>query len=129
MSGTTANLVNDTVQIDNGLDSIVVVKDLADIPGGATLDCSDDSLSDLKVIKAGHVIIKTNEGVYKPMPISGTGYGSKGGSDVFVGILKKSVLKDKPFAAIMTMGQMNKACSPYTLTSTEMNGLPNIQFI
>lgn len=128
MSGTTANLNNDTKVANDGLDAIVIQKDLADIEGGRTLDCSDESLASLDCIKAGHVIVKTSAGVYKPLAISGTGYGSIG-DDTAVGVLKKSVVKTQPFAAIMTIGQVNAAACPYTVDSTIKNALPHINFV
>ena len=128
MSGTTANLNNDTQVANDGLDAIVIQKDLADIEGGRTLDCTDSSLASLTVIKAGHVIVKTSAGVYKPLNISGTGYGSIG-DDTAVGVLKKSVVKAQPFAAIMTIGQVNANACPYTVDATIKSALPHINFV
>ena len=84
------------------------------------------------VLKAGHVIISvTADGVttYKPMPVSGSSYGSLPASHSYVGVLKASIPVKDPRAAIVTMGQVNAAASPYPLTSAMKNALSNIQFM
>lgn len=127
--GTIANLNNDTQVVNDGLDAIVIQKDLADIPGGVTLDCSGNTVQNLGVIKAGHVIVKTSGGVYKPLAIDGTGYGSIGETDTAVGILKKSVTVNQPLAAVLTIGQVNAAACPYTVSSAIKSALPHIYFV
>jgi hypothetical protein len=127
--GTIANLNNDTQVVNDGLDAIVIQNDLADIPGGVTLDCSGNTVKNLGVIKAGHVIVKTPGGVYKPLAIDGTGYGSIGNDDTAVGILKKSVTVKQPLAAVLTIGQVNAAACPYTVSGTIKSALPHIYFV
>jgi hypothetical protein len=67
----TANLNNDTVNVINGKDSIVIIDNFQSIRGGRTLDTTgfpDD------VIQAGHVIIEeTSSKNMKPMPVVGSG--------------------------------------------------------
>jgi hypothetical protein len=124
-----ANLTNEARQIDDGLDSIVIIKDLADIPGGRTLDVSGMA-SGTTVIKAGHIIMKDDtSGEYEPLGLSGTGYKSTTTGKTYVGVLKKSILLSRPLAAILTMGQVNATASPYAVTSTIKAALPNIQFL
>lgn len=124
-----SDLNRDTREVTSGLDGIVIIKALADIPGGRTLDVT--GITDT-VLKAGHVIISvTADGVttYKPMPVSGSSYGSLPASHSYVGVLKASIPVKDPRAAIVTMGQVNAAASPYPLTSAIKNALSNIQFM
>ena len=122
-----ANLNRDSYLIDDGNDYKVIVRDLADIPGGRTLDVS--SWSD-EVIRAGHVIKhNTSTDEYAPLGLSGTDYASLGENEEYAGVLKVSVLKARPLAAIMTMGEVNAAASPYAITSTIAAGLPQIKFL
>ena len=124
-----ANLIRENVAASDGLDSIVIVNCLGDIPGGRTLDVSDVA-SGTKVIKAGHIIISADAtGVCKPMPVSGTSYDSLPASHSYVGVLKASITVADPRAAIMTMGQVNAAASPYTVPDGAISALKNIQFI
>ena len=116
--------------IDTSKDCIVVVNALTDIPGGRTLDVSAVP-SELKVLKAGHMIVKSQAGEYKPLAVNseGTAYEAKGGTDEFVGVLKVSVLVSDARAAIVTSGQINAAASPYPVTSEIKAGLPRIEFL
>lgn len=125
----TTNLNRDIHEIQSGLDSIVIVKALGDIPGGRTLNV-EDVASDVKVIKAGHIIIaKDND--YKPMPVasSGEAYGSLPSGYSYVGVLKASVSVKDARAAILTIGQVNAAASPYPVTSAIKTTLSQIQFL
>lgn len=63
--------LNDTpVTFDDGNDSIVIRRCLADVPGGRTLDMTGFAPT---TIRKGHVIIKANAvgGEWKPMPVTG----------------------------------------------------------
>lgn len=129
MSKVTANLNRDGLEVQMGNNDIVIVKCLADIPGGRTLDVSVLP-SDTKVVKAGHIIIKDSEN-FKPLPLNnqGTGYASLPTGCSYVGVLKATVTTKDPRAAIMTQGQVNGAASPYEVTSTIKNNLPRIEFL
>ncbi|WP_183560677.1 hypothetical protein [Mucilaginibacter sp. SP1R1] len=60
------DLVDQGVQVNSSLDSIVIIKNDFSIPGGKALDVTGYLGS---VLNAGHVIIKeTATGNYKPMP-------------------------------------------------------------
>lgn len=125
----TANLTNDTYELSDGLDSIIVIKDLGDIPGGRTLNV-DSVASDVDVIKAGHIIMRDDtSGDYEPLAVSAGAYTTTTTGKTYIGVLKQTVLKTKAFAPILTMGQVNKDASPYEVTSTIKTALPNIQFI
>lgn len=129
MSKATANLNREGIKVHMGNDDIVIVKCLADLPGGRTLDVSGLS-SDTKVVKGGHIIIKDSENL-KPMPLNaqGNGYGSLPSGCSYVGVLKATVTKEDPRAAIMTQGQVNAAASPYPVTTAIKNALPRIEFL
>lgn len=123
------NLDRDSYLVDDGAESKVVIRDLADIPGGRALDVSNWSGD---VIKAGHIIKhNTVTDEYAPLGVAGTplAYASLDTNEEYAGVLKCSVLKDKAFGAILTMGEINAAASPYPVTSTIKSGLPQIKFL
>ena len=132
------NLNRDSVFVDDGNDSKVIIRDLADVPGGRALDVSG---WDEAVIRAGHIIkLTTATGEYAPLGISDGAYVSLEQGEEYGGVLKVTVLKAKPAAAkgqyirscvtaIMTMGEVNAAASPYPVTSTIKAGLPQIKFL
>ena len=125
----TANLNKVNAVYDDGLDSIVIVNCLGDIPGGRTLDMTGWTP---ETVKAGHVIIQNNTTkVCKPLGLNeaGNAYGSIPEGNTCIGVLKVSVLKSDARAAIMTIGQVKEAACPYPLTSTIKNKLSMIQFI
>lgn len=124
----TANLNRDKVAVDDGNDSIVIVNDLGDIPGGRTLDVSSVA-SGTKEIRAGHIIITKANGEYAPLGVSSGAYASLSSGEAYAGVLKHSVTVEDPRAAILTIGQVNAAASPYPVTDTIKNGLPRIQFL
>lgn len=126
-----ANLNKEGMGIE-GFDSIIIVKDLGDIPGGVTLDVS--SVTD-NVIKSGHVLVqnKTTKAV-KPLGITTGAYDSIDSStEEYYGILKYSVLKSAPMASVLRIGTVNAAAAAKFVgaeyTSTIKAGLPHIDFI
>lgn len=128
----TSNLGRKTKEINDSLDSIVIVNALGDIPGGRTLDVSDVP-SGTTVIAAGHVIVKTSDGKHKPLGVTNGAYSSLAEGESYAGILKASVLVNDPRAAILTIGQVNAAAAknavgaPYT--DAIKSGLSHIQFL
>lgn len=124
-----ANLVKEKMTITGGNDSIVIVNDLGDIPGGRTLDVTNVA-EGTTVLKAGHIIIE-KDGVMKPMPLNsgGTAYASLPSNHNYVGVLKNSIPVSDPRAAIMTMGQVNQAACPFAIPSGAKSALVNIQWL
>jgi hypothetical protein len=115
MSGTTANINNTSDQFDTSKDSVVIVANFETIPGGKTLDTTGFSPA---VIPAGHLVIEeTSTGVLKPMPISGANYGSLPASHTYKGVVVSSIMTNKPFAAVMVRGTVNKNASYYGIAS------------
>lgn len=122
----TVSLNRDNYLIDDGNDSKVVITDLAGIPGGRALDMTGWTPD---VVKAGHIIKQTASGEYAPLGVSDGAYVSLSDGESYAGVLKVSILKDKPMAAILTMGEINAAASPYPVTDTIKAGLPQIKFL
>lgn len=122
----TGNLANEPYVVSDGNDSIVIIKDLADVAGGRTLNCAGFS----GVIKAGHIIVKDNaSGDYEPLAVAEGAYTTNTEGKTFVGVLKATISVERPFAAITTIGQVNAVASPYEVTSAIKQGLPRIEFI
>lgn len=122
----TVNLNRDEYVINDGNAGKVIIRDLADIPGGRALDVSNWSDD---TILSGHIIIKTAAGEFAPLGVSEGAYASLESGEEYAGVLKVAVLKSKPFAAIMTIGEVNAAASPYPVTSDIKAGLPQIKFL
>jgi hypothetical protein len=112
----TANLNNDSVSLDTGNDSIVIVEYISGKVGGATLDVTDWTPD---VIPRGHVIIQeTATGNLKPFPISGSAYGALPSlHTISPYVMDNSVLKTKPFAGLMDRGTVNPSAQAYTISS------------
>ena len=127
---TYASLNRDSYLIDDGNDSKVIIRNLAAIPGGVTLDMTGWTPD---YVRAGHIIKhNTSTGVYSPLGITGSEndtYASLEANEEYAGVLITSVLKSKPFAPVMVIGAVNAAASPYAVTSTIKSGLPRIEFL
>lgn len=121
------NLNRTPEHFEDGNDSIVIVRDLGDIPGGRSLDVTEVTED---VIRAGHILISndTTKDV-KPLGVSGSAYSAKPSGWSYIGVLKHSVLKTDARAAILTIGQVNAAACPYPITADIKSGLPHIQFL
>lgn len=131
MAGTTASLNLTSQQVDTSWDEIVIIDEIEGIPGGKTLDVTGFAPD---YVRAGHIIIEeTATGVLKPMPISGTAYGSLPASHTYKGINKTTVLTSQPFAAIMIRGSVNQVAfvnsGGYTpVPPAAVTALPLIRF-
>lgn len=96
-----------------GLDSVVIRKFISGIPGGRTLDCNGVAET---ILSAGHVIIKTQEGNYAPMPVADGKYAALPSGASYVGVLVSSIPVKNPAAAIMVDGIVNSEVLPYAMT-------------
>lgn len=100
-----------------GRDSLVVIKDNGDIPGGVTLDVSEYIAHhpDEEYLRAGHPIGLRIGGAglrsYHPLAIANTGAGQVYSGDA-VGVLKRSVRIDRPVAAVLVQGVVNASACP-----------------
>lgn len=123
-----SNLNKEKVEI-GGLGGIVIINDLGDVPGGRTLDVSGVAAG-TTALKAGHIIIqKTEDSSYAPLGVSGEAYATLPEGYTYAGVLKADILVSDPRAAILTIGQVNAAASPYPVTAAIKEGLPLVQFL
>ncbi len=142
------NLTSKKTSLAFGKDGIIVQKFIAGIKGGRTLVVDNYPVD---VIFAGTPVIVAN-GIYKPFPLvqkTETVDGEtvpvtdEDGNPVYVlgtlpsgyayaGILYKSILKTKPAASIMTIGQVNEEALYYSIASIKSAltaACPHIEFI
>ena len=133
--GKQANLNQEGMRIDSANDSIVIRKYGAGITGGRTLDM-ENFPSDLKCIRAGHVVIRstTDETDYKPMPVAsgGEAYASLPSGYEYVGVVVATKPVDYPLVGIMYAGEVNDIASPYPVTSIKAalkTALPSLVFM
>ena len=133
--GKQANLNQEGMRIDSANDSIVIRKYGAGITGGRTLDM-ENFPSNLKVIRAGHVVIRstTDETDYKPMPVNqaGDGYASLPANHEYVGVVVATKPVDYPLVGIMYAGEVNDVASPYPVDSIKAalkTALPGLVFM
>lgn len=120
---------DESVRLNTTLDTVTIIKCLEQIVGGRVLDTKDFKP---EVIHAGHIIIRDQQNgkEYKPMPVNsdGTAYESLPSNHDVVGVAYCTILKSKPLASIMVRGAVNKASSPYPVTSELEEALPLIRF-
>ena len=122
-----ANLTTSRTEINDGLDAIVFQQALGGVPGGRTLDTSGITET---AVKAGHIIIvETATGNHKPLAITGGAYATLPAGHSYVGVLRYSVPKSDPRAAIVTIGQVNTKACPAPVTEAIKSGLPQIKFV
>lgn len=122
-----ANLNRDSYLINDDNENKVIVTNLGDIPGGRTLDMSAWNED---VLHAGHVIkYNSSTGEYAPLGVTSGAYAALGANEEYAGVLKASLLKSKPLAAILTVGQVNALACPYPITAAIVLGLPQIKFL
>lgn len=125
----TANLTREKIELNDGLDSIVVVQAISQIPGGRTLDVSGLA-ANVESVKSGHVlVIDTKTKAVSPLGITDGAYETLPTGKKYYGVLKASVLKRDPRAAIITAGQINVAASPAPVTDVIKAGLPLIHWL
>lgn len=111
------DLVDDTINIDNSKDSIVIIHNQFCIPGGKALDVTGFAPD---VINAGHILIKeTATGNYKPMPLNAgaTAYAALPADHVYAGVLVATILKKRPSAGVMIEGYVNEVASPFSVAT------------
>lgn len=113
--GAKANLAVKTEAVGFGLDSVVIAHYVGGIEGGRSLDVADFPDD---VIHAGHIVIRSTEDetLFKPMPVSGEAYAALPEGFEYVGVVRSSILKEAPLAAIMNSGRVNDAAMHYPIT-------------
>lgn len=132
-----STLSKEKTYVGDGNDSIVIVNDLGDVPGGRTLantKSADADGNDIDYIPAGVPVFMDEDGEFYAY-IHGLGNGNEvDPSDAMpIGIIKKSVLLSDPRAAIMTIGQVNGAAMQGGSDSEYVGDLkeyfPRIEFL
>ena len=118
------NLTDTSKLYDDGMDSIVIQKYDAGIPGGVVLDVSLEP-SEEKVIEAGRIIFTNGNGSYAPSTITDNAQATPAGYTSPIGILSHSILKSSPIAPVMTRGQVNGSALIYQISSTVLTALKN----
>lgn len=109
-----ADLIYGEKVYDDGMDSVVIRRYNAGVTGGRTLNM--DGFPD-DVVRAGHIVIyDTETGDYKPMPVQEGKYASLPAKHEYSGIVVASKPSDKPFVAIMTVGEVNETACTYAPT-------------
>lgn len=130
MEFTNVELTEERKTVDFGMDAVVCPLFISGIRGGRSLDLTGFTGTELR---AGHVIVKdTQKGVYKPMPVTGSAYGTLPENHEYVGILYKSIPVAAPMASIMTNGEVNSKAAPYPMTTileAFKAACPNITFV
>lgn len=133
--GAQANLNQEGMRIDSANDSIVIRHYGVGIKGGRTLDMSGFP-SDLKCIRAGHVVIRStsDETLYKPMPVAagGKSYAALPEGYEYAGVVVATKPVDYPLVGIMYDGEVNDVASPYPVTSIKAalkTALPGLVFM
>ena len=115
--GAQANLNQEGMRIDSANDSIVIRNYGAGIKGGRTLDMTDFP-SDLKCIRAGHIVIRSTEDetLYKPMPVAsgGAAYASLPNGYEYVGVVVATKPVDYPLVGIMYAGESHPCKQRYS---------------
>ena len=125
----TTNLNQKNIEVNDGLDSIVIIKDLGDIPGGRTLDVSGLD-PDVEYVRSGHILIQNNSTkAVSPLGVTEDAYVALPSGHAYYGVNKTTISVKDARAAILTVGQVNAAASPYPVTTAIKSGLPNIQFL
>ncbi len=140
------NLKGQSVTIDCGNDSIVITKCLAELQGGRSVTVPVSVTG--TAIKAGHIVVQDDEsgdlellalnsdGDQYDQDSETTGSGDEAvttysfpAGKTAVGVVKNSVLKDKPLVAVMTQGQVCAAALPYEATDIIKAAMPRIEFV
>jgi hypothetical protein len=95
-------------------DDSVVFKHIMEVKtGGVVIDVTDYEDS---VIKAGHIVIKGEDG-YKLMPTAQGAYGTLPADHEYVGLVAATTRVDTPAVGVVIRGTVNENCLPFTMTA------------
>ena len=122
-----SNLTQTAKVYGSGKDGICIIKCLADIPGGRTLDASRIP-AEYDVISAGHIVI-SKAGEYILLGVTGGKFATLTEGESYVGVLRTAIIRQDPRGAIVTAGQVNGACTPFPIDDAIIKGLPHIEFL
>lgn len=114
--GAIAEMTKDGDVYSDGMDSIVIRRVGSCIIGGHTLDMTGFPDSH---VRAGHIIVQEVEtDTWKPLAVEDGAYVSLPEGHKYRGVLRASISKEQPFAAILYEGEVNDKASPYPLTDS-----------
>jgi len=115
----------------DGWDSIIVVHDDGDIPGGVALDVTDytDTL-----IKVGTLLVQNKtDFTVKPLAVTDGSWASLPDGCEYFGIVKSTILASQPAAAVLRRGTVNAAAAAEYLGAAypeaAITALSHIDFI
>lgn len=123
--------VTESEGLFTGNDGIVIVSAHDEITGGVVLDTTGWNLD---YIPAGHPIIQDQvSGDYKPFPLASgdEALGTLPASHQYVGVLRASILKKKPFGSVVYHGTVNPKAmkfDPSSILSALKSACPHLYF-
>jgi hypothetical protein len=136
MTTTNKGLAYRETQVGGELDDVLVIKTVAMLPGGMSLDISDYTVTnDAQTIPGGWLLIQnTTDKSIKPLPQSTAGtWDALPDGYVYLGILRNTVSLVDPRAAILVNGVVNGAAlenaTGAPLTDAIKTALPHLQFL
>lgn len=104
-------------EIVTGLDSVIIRNYVNGVKGGKVLDMKGFKP---EVLKCGHVVIKSKDDVYKPLPLNeaGDAYADLPANHTYVGIATTSIewSKEGSLVGILTAGEVNDKALPYDIS-------------
>lgn len=114
-----------STKLTQPLDNVAVVKYIAGIPGGRALDLSAlaEGATSVPVLT---VVVKSKEGVYSPLAITGGAYAALPEGCAYAGLLAQTVNKHNPEGAVMVQGVVNSALLPAPLPEAFTTAFPAI---
>ena len=119
-------------EILSGPESIIIRNYEDGIKGGKVLDMTGFTPD---VLNTGHVIIKSNTDVYKPMPLNqaGDAYGTLPANHSYVGICVTTTewKVEGSLVGIMTAGEFNDVAAPFgfsAIAAAFKTAVPTIRF-
>ncbi len=124
MAKTAAELNTTPVKLDLSKDGLIVRR--VDSSYSATLDVTGITED---VIPAGRMLVRVEAtGVVKPQTITSGAYVEPTTGTVYAGVLGGSILKTKPFAAVVEAGEVNTQACDVAPSSAGIAALNHILF-
>lgn len=123
MAKLTKDMVHTPTELDTSADGTIVPK--ADSIFSTVLDVTDFADS---VIVAGHIIVETAEGVYKPQAVSNGVYTAIASGESYAGVLNGSIYTSDQIAAVAQVGIVNENACKYAPLAAAKTALSFIHF-
>lgn len=113
---------------DETKSAVVILTVLDAIQGGVSLDMTGFAPG---MITAGHVIISDDNGVAKPLGVTGNKFDALPADHKFLGICLTDQIKGEPFVGVLLQGAVNYKAMPYSIEDISNDlrvALNNINF-